>query len=132
MLQVSQEEGKQNPVRIFNVSGKERVLAYKQAWADTADPQFSELCHKKLYGWVKTRRSGGEWNEIQLVASYRGVTQGSVLGTILFIIFVYDLDKRTEYTFGQFSHDIKRGGSVDLLEGREALDRVDPWAEAMV
>ncbi|KAJ7419678.1 hypothetical protein WISP_52551 [Willisornis vidua] len=82
--------------------------------------------------WLETVVVGGVksiWQPIRSGALSPGLTVGSAMLNVI-INYLYKGIKRT---LGQFAENTELGGSVELLEGRKALqgdlDTLDRWAE---
>ena len=62
--------------------------------------------------------SASRW---RLVTS--GVPHESILGLVLFNIFISNIDDRSKCTLSKFSDDSKMNGAVDMAEERDAIQR---------
>ncbi|CAM4597179.1 unnamed protein product [Lepidochelys olivacea] len=95
-------------------------------------------CHAKrgkvlswIGNWLKGRKQrvgiNGQFSEWREVNS--GVPQGSVLGPVLFNIFINDLEKRVNSEVAKFADDIKLVKTqADCEELQKDLSKLSDWA----
>ncbi|PKU45115.1 rna-directed dna polymerase from mobile element jockey- hypothetical protein [Limosa lapponica baueri] len=85
------------------------------------------LVDEELVGWSHPEDSGQQLN----VQTKSGDLQGSILGPVLFNIFISDIDSGIECILSKFTDDRKLSGAVEMLERGDAiwndLDRLKKW-----